>query len=105
MLDATASITVGARLPAPYVHADNRGMVFCNGARCVFIPASGLRTCAETFELIAAEGRATRGQGQHVIGGYAAGGEVVLYAGTHEDLVSVTLDVADLGALRQALGR
>ena len=36
-------LTVPARLPAPYVHADNRGLVLCNGPQCVYIPASQLR--------------------------------------------------------------
>jgi hypothetical protein len=97
------SITVGARLPAPYVHADNRGLVMCNGPQCVYIPASQLRSCAETFEIIASEGRATRGQGPHVVGGYRAGGDVVLYAGTQDDLLSVTLSDADFTALREAI--
>ena len=30
-------------LPAPYIHADNRGLVLCNGPQCVLIPASQLR--------------------------------------------------------------
>ena len=36
-------ITVPARLPAPYVHADNRGLVLCNGPQCIYIQASQLR--------------------------------------------------------------
>jgi len=95
--------TVGARQPAPYVHADNRGLILCNGPRCVCIPASGLRTAAETFEIIAGEQRATRQQGPHVVGGYLAGEDVVLYAGTTDDLVSVAVSLADFGALREAL--
>jgi hypothetical protein len=96
-------LTVSARLPAPYVHADNRGMVLCNGPQCVFIAASQLRACAETFELIASEGRATRGQGGHVVGGYKSDGSVVLYAGTQDVLLSVQLSDGDFGALREAI--
>ena len=81
MLDATSSLTIQARLPNPYVHVDNRGLILCNGPRCVCIPASGLRACAETLEIIATERRATRTQGQHLVGGYIDGGYVVLYAG------------------------
>ncbi len=103
MLDATTSISVPARLPAPYVHADNRGMVLCNGPRCVCIPASQLRTCAETFSVIADEGRATRGQGDHLVGGYIVGADVILYAGTLDDLVSVTVTTVDFNALRKAI--
>jgi hypothetical protein len=96
-------ITFPARLPAPYVHVDNRGMVLCNGPQCVFIHASQLRSCLETFAIIAAEGRATRGQGPHMIGGYTAGQDVVLYAGTHDDLLSLTLSSSDFAALREAI--
>jgi hypothetical protein len=96
-------ITVPARLPAPYVHADNRGLVLCNGPQCIYIQASQLRQCAETFEIIANEGRATRAQGPHVVGGYTAGGDVVLYAGTQDDLLSVTVTSTDFAALREAI--
>jgi hypothetical protein len=94
--------TVPARVPAPYVHIDNRGLIICNGPRCVSIPGAQLRVCAETFDIIAAEGRATRGQGDHVVGGYVTGEDVILYAGTRDDLVSVSLSAADFGALREA---
>jgi len=97
------NVPVAARLPAPYVHADNRGLVMCNGPQCVYIAASQLRSCAETFEIIATEGRATRGQGPHVVGGYRAGGDVVLYAGTQDDLLSVPLSDADFTSLREAI--
>jgi hypothetical protein len=97
-------ITVAARLPAPYVHADNRALILCNGPRCVVIAASQLRSCAETFDIISAEGRATRAQGPHIVGGYTAGDEVVLYAGTHDDLISVTVSATDFAALRDTIG-
>jgi hypothetical protein len=96
-------ITVPARLPAPYIHADNRGMVLCNGPQCVLIAASQLRQCAETFAIIADEGRATRQQAQHVVGGYKLDGQVVLYAGTQDQLLSVTISEADFTAVREAI--
>jgi hypothetical protein len=95
--------TIPARLAAPYVHADNRGMVICNGPQCVFIAASQLRACAETFEVIAGEGRATRGQGGHVVGGYQVDGSVVLYAGTQDVLLSVQISDGDFQSLREAI--
>src|SRR3954451_19436764 len=98
-------LTVPARLPAPYVHADNRGMVVCNGSQCVFIAASQLRQCAETFMIIESEGRAARSQAQHVVGGYKLDGQVVLYAGTQDLLLSVTISEADFTALREAILR
>src|SRR3954447_12680605 len=103
MLDAASSVTVNARLPAPYVHGDNRGLVLCNGPQCVYIPASQLRACAETFEIIASEGRAARAQGPHVVGGCKISGDVVLYAGTQDDLLSVPLSDADFNSLREAI--
>ena len=96
-------ITVGAKLPAPYVHADNRGLVLCNGLQCVFIPGSQLRSCAETFGIIAEEGRATRSQAQHVVGGYKVDGDVVIYAGTQDQLLSVTVSEADFRSIREAI--
>src|SRR4051795_1071992 len=98
-------LTVPARLPAPYVHADNRGLVLCNGQQCVFIAASQLRQCAETFAIIESEGRATRSQAQHVVGGYKLDGQVVLYAGTHDALLSVTITEADFPAVPEAIVR
>ncbi len=103
MLDSTSSLTVQARLPNPYVHVDNRGLILCNGPRCVCVPASGLRACAETLEIIATEKRATRTQGQHLVGGYIDGGYVVLYAGTQDGLLSVTISEADFAAVREAI--
>jgi hypothetical protein len=96
-------LTVPARLPAPYIHADNRGMVLCNGPQCVLIAASQLRQCAETFAIIADEGRATRQQAQHVVGGYRLDGQVVLYAGTQDRLLSVAISEADFAAVREAI--
>ena len=96
-------ITVPAALPAPYIHADNRGLVLCNGYQSVLIAASQLRSCAETFGIIAEEGRATRTQAQHVVGGFKQGGEVVIYAGTHDQLLSVTVTEADFLSVREAI--
>ena len=102
-MDPNSSLTVQARLPQPYVHVDNRGLILCNGPRCVCVPASQLRTCAETFEIIAEEKRATRTQGPHIVGGYLDGGDVVLYAGTTDDMASVSIAPADFDALRETL--
>lgn len=96
-------ITVGAKPPEPYVHADNRGLVLCNGYQSVLIPGSQLRACAETFGIIAEEGRATRAQAQHVVGGFKAGSEVVIYAGTLDQLLSVTVSQADFQSIREAI--
>src|SRR3954454_16009527 len=104
-LDNSSTVTVGARVPEPYAHLDNRGLFLCNGPRCVSIPGSQLRTVGETFEIIADEQRATRTSGPHLVGGYAVGDQVTLYAGTADDLVSVTLTRIDFDELRVALAR
>jgi hypothetical protein len=96
-------ITVGAKPPEPYVHADNRGLVLCNGYQSVLIPASQVRACAETFAVVAEEGRAIRTQAQHVVGGFKRAGEVVIYAGTLDQLLSVTVAEADFTAIREAI--
>lgn len=97
-------ITVNATLPAPYIHADNRGLVLCNGPQCVFIPGSQLRSCAETFAILAEEGRATRSQATHVVGGYRENGKVVVYVGTQDQLLSVAISEADFASVREAIG-
>src|SRR3954447_19208247 len=104
-LDSSSSVTVSARSPEPYVHLDNRGLILCNGPRCVCVPGSQLRTVAETFEIIADENRATRTSGPHLVGGYVTGEEVTLYAGTTDDLVSGNLNRIDFDELRVAMAR
>jgi hypothetical protein len=78
-------------------------MVICNGPQCVFIAASQLRACADTFESIASEGHATRSQGPHVFGGYRIDGHVVLYAGTQDLLLSVQVSDGEFASLREAI--
>ena len=58
-----------------------------------------------TFEIIAEESRATRTSGPHLVGGYVVGDTVTLYAGTTDDLASVTLSRIDFDELRVALAR
>ena len=66
---------------------------------------SQLRACAETFAIIAEEGRATRSQAQHVVGGFKQGGDVVIYVGTQDQLLSVTVSEADFASVREAIAR
>jgi hypothetical protein len=96
-------VTVSVKPSEPYIHADNRALVLCNGYQSVLIAASQLRACAETFGIIAEEGRATRTQAQHVVGGFKQGGEIVIYAGTQDALLSVTVSEADFSAVREAI--
>ncbi len=91
MIDAKTSLTLAALRPEPYIHLDNRGMVLCNGPRCVMIPAGRFPWVADTLALLGEEDRATRTQGDHVLGGYATEDAIVVYAGYREDLISVGL--------------
>jgi hypothetical protein len=105
MIDASASLTLAARSPEPYVHLDNRGLVVCNGPRCVMIPAARYRWLTETLDVLARENRATRTQGDHVLGGFATEDAVTLYAGFREELISVGLERAAFDMLREALAQ
>jgi hypothetical protein len=59
---------------------------------------------AETLDILAQEGRATRTQQHHVFGGFkAADGAVVLYAGAQEDLVSLRVSAEAFEQLRATL--
>jgi hypothetical protein len=103
MAEPSTSLTLAALTPEPYVHLDNRGMVLCNGPRCVMISAGRYPWVAETLSLIAAERRATRTQGDHVLGGFQGDDAVMPYAGFREDLISVGLAPAAFATLREAL--
>jgi len=86
------TLTLDAVRPAPHVHLDNRALYVSDGARTVMVSLSQQRWLAETLDILAAEGRASRAQQHHVFGGFrAADGAVTLYAGAREDLVAVQL--------------
>ena len=88
--------------PSAYVHADNRGLVLCNGQRAILINRALGRWVREALEIIAEEGRATRTQQNHAFGGFHTHlGAIVLFAGTHDDLISVELSPASFEALRE----
>jgi hypothetical protein len=100
------TVTIAASVPEPFVHLDNRALVLCNGTRAVgFALGSAGRWLEETFMIILDERRATRAQGERVIGGFLSedGQTVTLYGGDREDLLAVTLPVAEFEALQQAL--
>ena len=96
------TLTLPAAQPAAFVHADNRALVLSNGQRSVLFNRAQGRWIAEALSIIEAEQRATRIQQHHVFGGFAGdGGTVVLFAGTHDDLVSVELSADAFRALRE----
>ncbi len=96
------ALTLHGSSPGAYVHVDNRGLVLCNGQRGVLINRAQGRWLHEALEIIEEEKRATRSQQHHAFGGfYTDAGAVVLFAGTHDDLVSVELSPASFAALRE----
>jgi hypothetical protein len=99
------TLTLDAERADPHVHLDNRALFVSDGARTVMFSLAQTRWLAETLDILAQEGRATRSQQHHVFGGFrASDGRVVLYAGAQEDLVSVRLSGAAFDELRAALG-
>src|SRR5688572_14244978 len=95
------TLNLSAERPAGYVYADNRAVVIGNGLRTVAFNRSQGRWLRETIEVVADERRATRMQQQHVFGGFTEGsGEVVIFAGTQDDLVSVRISSTAFAELR-----
>ena len=103
MVDSSTSLTLDAVAPAPYVHLDNRALVLCSGGGCVMLPAARFPWVRETFALIAGERRATRQQGEHVLGGFVTGDGIVLFAGGRDALISLRLAAEDFRALREQI--
>lgn len=98
------TLTLDAVRPAPHVHLDNRALYVSDGARTVMVSLSQQRWLAETLDILAAEGRASRAQQHHVFGGFkAADGVVILYAGAREDLVAVQLTGEAFERLRSTM--
>jgi hypothetical protein len=100
------SFAVTGTIPEPYIHCDNRGFVLSCGGRCVaFIGGAQLMWAAETLDILAEDGRATRSQHERVLGGFrlSEGGAVVLFGGERGVLVSVQLSADAFDGLRRAL--
>jgi hypothetical protein len=93
-----------AERPSAYVYADNRAVVICNGLRAVLFNRVQGRWLRDALEVLAEEERATRMQQNHVFGGFMDGsGEVVLFGGTQDDLVSVRISSTAFAQLRSEL--
>jgi hypothetical protein len=98
------TLTLDAVRPAPHVHLDNRALYVSDGARTVMVSLSQQRWLAETLDILAEEGRASRAQHHHVFGGFKADdGAVILYAGAQEDLVAVQLTGEAFERLRSTM--
>jgi hypothetical protein len=86
------TLTLAAETAAPYVYVDNRALVISNGQHGVIFNRTQGRWLAEGLHIIAEERRATRMLQHRLFGGYMEdSGAVVLFAGTHDDVVSVRL--------------
>jgi hypothetical protein len=98
------TITLAAETPGPYVHVDNRALVLSSGQTGVVFNLAQARWLCETLQIVADEGRATRMQGQHVFGGFAAaGGSTVVFGGTYDSIVTVRLSAEAFSTLRDEL--
>jgi hypothetical protein len=102
---ARMTLTLDAQRADPHVHLDNRALFLSDGIRTVMFSLAQTRWLAETLDILAQEGRATRSQQHHVFGGFrTAAGAVVLYAGAQEDLVTLRLPGPAFDELRTTLG-
>jgi hypothetical protein len=99
------TLTLPAQMAEPYVYVDNRALVISNGQHGVTFNRTQGRWLAEGLQIIADERRATRMLQHRLFGGYMEeGGAVILFAGTHDDVVSVRLSGQAFAALRAELG-
>ena len=105
-------LTLQAELAEPYVYLDNRALVLSNGPHGLIFHRAQGRWLAETLTHYAEHGRywrdeqrATRILQHRLFGGFVEpDGAVVLFAGTHDDTVSVRLSASAFAALRAELG-
>jgi hypothetical protein len=98
------TLTLDAVRTGPHVHLDNRALFLSDGARTVMFSLAQTRWLAETLDILAADGRASRSQQHHVFGGFkTADGAVVLYAGAQENLVALQVTTGAFEQLRSTL--
>jgi hypothetical protein len=100
------TVTIAAEIPPPYVHFDNRGLVLAAGGRCAaFYGAPTLLWAADTLDVIATEGRATRHQFERIFGGFEESPRqrVVLFGGERGVMVSVEVSASEFERLRAEL--
>jgi hypothetical protein len=99
------TLSLPAEMAAPYVYVDNRALVISNGQHGVIFNRQQGRWLAEGLQIIADERRASRILQHRLFGGWMEDdGAVILFAGTHDDMVSVRLTREAFAALRAELG-
>lgn len=104
--DAALGLTISGGVPAPFLHVDNRSVMLCSGGRAVgFSLSSAGRWLEETLMIILDEGRATRTQGERVLGGFLSEDRqtATVYGGSRVDLIVVTVARDELEALQAAV--
>jgi hypothetical protein len=108
-MNAPLSGTFGASAAEPFVHIDERAVVFYDGTAAVQFERARRRWVHETLGILLDEGRATRTHGVHTLGGFLSedGGSATVYAFTaaHESGIALTMPRDRLIALRDALDR
>jgi hypothetical protein len=99
------TVHLPAESAEPYVYLDNRALVISNGPHGLIFHRAQGRWLADTLTIIAEEKRATRILQHRLFGGFTdESGAVILFAGTHDDIVSVRLTAEAFAALRAELG-
>lgn len=99
-------LTVDAQTVDPFLHVDERALVMSDGRHTVLLDAARLRFAADTLDVIAAEGRATRAQHAVTFGGFELGdGRTVLYLANEHAAVSLSVERDALNAVREHLPR
>jgi len=99
-------LTIAGEPAEPFVRVDSRTLLLSHGPRAVaFSLSSSGRFVEETLMIVLDDGRATRAQGDRVLGGFKSedGERVTLYGGTRDDLVVVAIAAADLERLQAAV--
>jgi hypothetical protein len=105
-MSAPLSATFTGTRSEPFVHVDERAVVFYDGAAAVQFERARRRWVHETIAILLDEGRATRTHGVHTLGGFLGpDGQATIYAFTnaHEPGIALAMDHDRLIALRDAL--
>jgi len=98
------SYTFAAEPAAPFLHLDNRALILSNGAQSAMFSGNALPFIAESLDILAEEGRATRRHGAAVFGGFRLeGGAFTLFGGSADRLISLCVDARTFADLRAAV--
>ena len=97
-------LALPATVPEPFVAVDERALVLYDGRRAVMLGAALFAWVRATLAILLEEGRATRVQSDRVLGGFSEEESVILYAGTHAELITLQLDRSQVRELLDRLG-